>query len=334
MKKILVLITTLALLLVGCGNSDYNDNMNKGFDDAYDVDDGAFEESTEYGNQMAPEVDMAFNESISDVTLTSAQVNSDNLLVAEKRKIIKSGYITMETLKYDETIVKLQEKVSSYGGYIEVSNIGGASLYNKNQVRNAYFTLRIPQTSFQNFMEEVNTIGHVISQRSDGQDITSTYYDTDARVNTMEVQEERLLEILKKADKIEDVIILEQELSSVRYEIERLTQSLRRWDELVSYSTLEVNINEVYEITEKEVVAVSFKEKISNGFDNTIKDIKEGLETLIINLSSASPYLVFIIPGFFIVWIIFKKVKKGYHYEEISRETTVEEKKNVEDKKD
>ena len=58
-------------------------------------------------------------------------------------------------------------------------------------------------------------------------------------MESLSLQEERLLDILEKAEKLTDVLELEQELADVRYQIETLTTTLNRYDQLISYSTVE-----------------------------------------------------------------------------------------------
>jgi len=309
MKRVGIIALLVAIVLAGCSNSNNNDGG------AYDADyDMATESKAEMGmpegnfgyNEMDDAmVDMEYSEEY-EATVTSGGV------VETARKIIKTAYLSMETLDYDQAVLELKQQVAVYGGYIEVSNIGGSGIHSEKANRHAYFTVRIPEEGFQEFMLEVNTIGHVTSQQNNGQDITSSYYDTDTRVKTLEIQEERLLEILKKAEKIEDILALERELSSVRYDIERLTQNLRHWDQMISYATLNINIQEVYEITKEKKVPMTFSEKIKDGFNETIEDIKEGFEDLIVGMTSGSPYLIFILPGGLILVLVYKKVKRGY----------------------
>ena len=51
-------------------------------------------------------------------------------------------------------------------------------------------------------------------------DITDSYFDAQARLDSLRQQEASLLEILSKAEKLEDVVQLQTALSDVRYQIE------------------------------------------------------------------------------------------------------------------
>lgn len=320
MKKWISLWMVVVILLVGCSNKEVTEeSKGEAPEDVY----GAYAvEDKDFGYQ-----DQVINMEVddSDGMVFTSKENTNTVL--GQRKIIKTAYMTMETLEYDQAILKLQDKIAAYGGYIETSNIGGESIYQGRGARSAYFTLRVPEGVYLTFMDEVNTIGHVISKQTNGQDVTTNYYDTDARIKTLEVQEERLLAILMKAEKIEDILILEQELSSVRYDIERMTQSLRQMDQRISFSTLEVTIQEVYEITKEEVIPVKLGAKIKDGFVTSLEDIQDGLEELLINTTSFTPYLVFLVPALALVWFLLRKVRRGYKSAKLPEETEDEKNK-------
>ena len=56
------------------------------------------------------------------------------------------------------------------------------------------------------------------------------YTDYEARLSSLNTQEERLLDMLSKSEDVETLIALEQRLSDVRYEIESIERSLRNYD--------------------------------------------------------------------------------------------------------
>ena len=58
------------------------------------------------------------------------------------------------------------------------------------------------------------------------------------------IQEERILEIMKKADQVEDILNIERELNRIRTEINQRKNILKNWDQLVDYSSIEVSLRE------------------------------------------------------------------------------------------
>jgi hypothetical protein len=124
-----------------------------------------------------------------------------------------------------------------------------------------------------------------------GEDITGRYFDTEARVKSLKVQEDRLLTILAKAEILQDIIELERELSRVRYEIEDLTGSLKKWDNMVEYSRIIIDVYEVQELKKEEPLPITWGEKILNGFKKSCEQLWKLFENLIVFIVSAIPYL-------------------------------------------
>lgn len=218
----------------------------------------------------------------------------DDLVSQMGAKIIKSGYLTVETLDFEETTSAITRRVQQAGGFISSSNVQGWSRSDAKYkpLREAHYKIRIPSERFEQFMTDVGELGNVTRNESWGEDVSSQYFDTEARLQSLTIQEERLLTILSKAEELKDIIELERELSSVRYEIENLTGTLRKYDNLVAYSTLEIHIDEVEKITEIEEKPVTLWDKIARTFQNSIKNVTRVAEGLLLFLIGAIPFLI------------------------------------------
>lgn len=209
-------------------------------------------------------------------------------------KIIKSGYLAMETLDFEEATSEIIRKVQQAGGFIASSNIQGwsrADVKNK-PMRQAHYKMRIPSGKFEQFITDAGELGNITRNESWGEDVSSQYFNTEARLKSLTIQEERLLTILSKAEELKDIIELERELSSIRYEIENLTGTLRKYDNLVAYSTLEMDIREVKEIKEIEEDPVTLWEKMVNIFRNSIESVGEIAEGMLLFSIGAIPFLL------------------------------------------
>ncbi len=159
-------------------------------------------------------------------------------------------------------------------------------------MRQAHYKVRIPSERFEQFITDAGELGNITRNESWGEDVSSQYFDTEARLKSLTIQEERLLTILSKAEELKDIIELERELSSIRYEIENLTGTLRKYDNLVAYSTLEMDIREVKEIKEIEEDPVTLWEKMANIFRNSIESVGEIAEGMLLFSIGVIPFLL------------------------------------------
>lgn len=241
---------------------------------------------------------------------TDSRENLDNNLEGyEKRKIIKTANVGIETKEFDVTVEGIISKTKSIGGYIESSNIDGKRINQSGKInnRNAYFKLRIPENKFEEFLTEINTLGNVVFSSTNGEDITSQYFDTEAHLKSLLIQEERLLEILKKAEEVKDIIELERELSKIRYEIEKLTGTIKKWDNLVSFATLNIEVYEVHEITKSKEPAINLGEKIRDSFNKSVELVINIFKGLLIFVASIIPFSIILIPLGLLIYYIYKR---------------------------
>ena len=73
----------------------------------------------------------------------------------------------------------------------------------------------------------------------DSQDVTEEYIDITARLKTKKELEARYLELLKKANKVEEIVSIEKEIGNLRSDIESIEGRLRYINNAVAYSTLD-----------------------------------------------------------------------------------------------
>ncbi|MBZ9687293.1 DUF4349 domain-containing protein [Clostridium estertheticum] len=247
------------------------------------------------------------NETSKSVTNTKAPLNAS---LEGQGKIIRNGIIQMETLGFDVAVKQILSKTTSMGGYVQSSNVSGTNIEAKlsEQSRRGVFILRIPKSKFDSFILDIGNLGSITSQQISAEDVTSQYFDTQAHLKSLTIQEERLLELLKKTGKLEDIIVLEKELSSVRYEIEGLTGSLKKWDNLIDFCTLNIEVIEVHKIKEN---SVSFADKIVDGFISSVNSLVDFGKCFVVIISIFIPYLVVLSIIFLIIRYIYKYIKKS-----------------------
>ncbi|MFA9397094.1 MAG: DUF4349 domain-containing protein [Clostridiaceae bacterium] len=284
-KRILFIISFLILLLfiVGCGSSKSSDTSRA-------------EDSVESN-------DMDFGLEEDGESLNKAQ----NDFIDNESKIIKTASIELETKTFDDTKKALIEKTKEIGGYVESSNIYGSSMYEENSSRNASYTFRIPKEYYSDFLNTLGNLGHVRNLNESGENVTMEYYDTEAHLKTLKIEEERILALLEKSDNLTDIIQLEDKLSDIRYQIESLTSTLKNIDNKVDYTTFNINI---YESKEYTIAPSSLGQRLSSAFVSSGKSLVILFKGILIFIAALIPYLVIIIPICFIVYHLIKKRDK------------------------
>jgi len=214
----------------------------------------------------------AESKSISQDTLSNKADIGLQTFSSEERtqKIIKSADITIYVEKFDEKVAEIIKMVDELGGYIESSQIQGEKSADSSQ--RAHLALRIPEAKLNDALERIKTLGRVTNQQIKGEDITDNYYDTDARIRNLVQQEQRLLEILKMAENVDEILRIENELNRVRTEIDMLQGQIKMWDKMVEMSLVSVNLIE-QEPSKERVTVITLDEllqKVKQGFISAV----------------------------------------------------------------
>lgn len=220
-------------------------------------------------------------------------ISDKSLTVDDTRKIIKTVTLYLETKDFDSAIDEITSITAAAGGYIESSYVTGKS-YNDygNVTRNATFTLRVPAEGLDAYVNKLSDSFNVLSRQESSADITDTYFDSKARLDSLLTQEERLLSMLENADDLEYMLKLEDKLSEVRYQIENLNSMLQRYDKSVSMATINVTLQEVVEYQKITEAPKTFGERLYNSFVESWTDFAKGLQDFAVGLVYALPTLL------------------------------------------
>lgn len=195
-------------------------------------------------------------------------------------KLIQRANLTVESQEFDAAVAALDKLVKDKGGYYESNNLQQGTYYDVHAARYGDFIIRLPQDQFESFLSAAGDVGHVVSRSRSSEDVGEAYYDAEIRLKTQQTKHERLLSLLEKADNMENIIALENALSDVEYEIERLTGTLRKYDSLVGYSTITLRLNEVLKLTEQPKETASLGGRVANAFSGGLQSVGQNLGNL------------------------------------------------------
>ncbi len=282
---VLVLILLLGMMAAGCGAASKSAATETAVQD--NCSEAAYATDDIYSTEAMPEAAAGYTEE-GGTGASVVQVQD------VQRKLIRDVNLEVETETFEELLSTVGEKTRNLGGYIEESYTYNGSNYYGKGTRNANLTIRIPAEKLDEFLLAVGEVSNVISRNESVTDVTLEYVDLESHKKVLLAEQERLLELLEKAETIEDIISLESRLSQVRYQIESMEAQLRTMDNRVNYSTVYLYINEVAKLTP--VKEQTVWEKISTGFASSLYNVGEGFVNYGIGFIIFLPYLL--------VWVI------------------------------
>lgn len=293
----------MSLLLTGCGSSNGASDMMSSAVSKNE----SYESVTGEWGMYEEEIMLDEVVDAGDGSTETVDVSMDKSM---EEKLIRTVDMTVETKEYDQLMESITQEVKKLGGYIENMDSYNGSMYSDyRSSRSANMTLRIPKDKLDGFLESVSAISNVTRKNEGIENVTLQYVDLESHKKALETEYNRLLELLEKAESIEDIITIESRLSSVRYQMESMESQLRTLDNQVDYSTVYLNVEEVIIYTPvEEPGALS---RITEGFKESVTDIIDGAKEMGIYLIIKLPYLVLwtVIIGVF-VWLVVRSNRK------------------------
>ena len=273
----LLLALVLALVLAGCGAS----KAAGGASDSM----AASEPETGYWS----------NNSKSDDNYDEGGYDADGTPASDPAsrpvKMIYNGYMEMQTQDFDAAASGIDALVRALGGYFQQSSVSnrGSSSY-----RYGSYTIRIPAAQFEAFFQRAGQLCHVTYTNTTADDVSESYYDTEARLETARIKLERLQQLLAKATSMEDIITIESAISETEWDIENLSGTLRHYDALVDYATVNVELSEVYQLSGQDKAVTTFGGRLGQSFVNGLRAVGSALEDFAVWLAYSWVWLAVI----------------------------------------
>ncbi|SNU05294.1 protein of unknown function [Lachnospiraceae bacterium] len=330
MKKLFkgIIAVSICLGLTACGSKSsdssamYDSPVKKsasntaGAVDSFDSYDYAATEAAAYDDVAYEEA--AEELAIDDNSDTSSGDSSNNENTTNKLDVEKLIYrcnISLETLRFNDTVNEFQKLITKYDGFIESENtyIDGSVSYGSSGLGVYTATVRVPSSKYKDFVNETGGIGTLTNKSQNVTNVSQEYSDLSVEMEVLEAQKQDYMEMLKEAKKLEDmdnVILISDKIASVSTRINQIKTRLNTIDNDVAYSYVDINIREVKEIVEhtEETFGTRFTKEVKQGW----YDFGYGFQNFIIWIvANIWGLLIFFGIIFLIIFIIRKIIKKA-----------------------
>lgn len=154
------------------------------------------------------------------------------------RKIVKNGYMTLEVNDITVALAGAAAIANDLNGYVVSSNKSGDKDITYGQI-----SIRIPSDRFDEALDRLSKLAvSVPNESTTSEDKTQQYTDLQAQLRNKEAAEAQYLEILKKAEKVEDILAVQRELTNVRGEIEQLKGQILYIERTADMALISVNM--------------------------------------------------------------------------------------------
>ena len=174
---------------------------------------------------------------------TLAQDASDESLPGgDTATLVQQRRIIVRTVDMGIVVDDVGESIDAIGGVAE--EMGGWLVSSSHAEEHfGFVSVRVPAERLDEAIQRLRIMAQdVKSEITSSRDVTDEYYDIQARLTNLEATEGALIKLLDRAEKVEDALSIQQSLSEVQENIERLQGRIKLLEQTAAYSLINVSL--------------------------------------------------------------------------------------------
>lgn len=189
--------------------------------------------------ESAPDAGMA--KMAPDSNMTTSTGGSTDPLAAGERLVVRDANLSIQVADVNAADQQIRTLVAGVNGFVLNSSTYGAD---QDLVIN--LSLKIPSDKLDGAITSIEKMAHkVVARGMSGSDVTEEYVDLEGRLTALNASRDRLLELLKKAEKVEDAVAVNAALTDVQSQLEQVTGRMRYLRQSAAMSTLTLEIRPI-----------------------------------------------------------------------------------------
>ena len=157
-------------------------------------------------------------------------------LVSQRRIIVRTADLSLVVDDVSGAIDEVSRMAESMGGWVVSSD--------RSTKHSGFVSVRVPAESLEETIDELRELAvEVQSEVTTSKDVTDEYVDTTARLTNMQATQAALIRLLERAEKVEDALKVQNELTRVQEEIERLQGRIKFLEQTSAFSLVNVRLS-------------------------------------------------------------------------------------------
>jgi hypothetical protein len=155
-----------------------------------------------------------------------------------QRLVIKTATIALLVENVDAAEAQVRQLADDRDGFVLSS-----SAYGEDRNRTASISFKVPAERFDDAIGALAALAiKVESQEVQGQDVTDEYVDLNSRLRNLRAVETRLLQFLNDAQRTDDLLAINQQLTDVQGQIEQTQGRISYLEQSAALSTITVSL--------------------------------------------------------------------------------------------
>jgi hypothetical protein len=166
----------------------------------------------------------------------AASGDSEGRGSATGRKIVTTYRMTLRVSNVDAAMQNIESEVGTRGGFVESSS------RSQDRENSRSLTVSIPANISGVYENDLESRYDVKSSDVDREEVTDSYSELEAEIESLETEYQRLNELINQTDDVDTLIQLQERLSTVRSRLNYNQQRLDRLQEDIEYSTFHITL--------------------------------------------------------------------------------------------
>src|SRR6266849_2604016 len=205
--------------------------------------------------------------------------------------------ISVKSGSFDSSLASVRSLVELEKGYVSGTDAQANPVTN-DQIRTGVISFMVPASNFDETIDALTKMGKVQTEHISGNDVSAQYVDLQARLANQEAQRNAMLALLAKAQTVEQIILVQNQLGQITGQIEQLKGQIQYIEHNVAFSTITVQMTEAG-------APVATAPSDSWGFASALSDAAHNfvatVNYLITGLGAVGPILILLGLGF-LLW--------------------------------
>jgi hypothetical protein len=205
--------------------------------------------------------------------------------------------ISVKSGSFDSSLASVRSLVELEQGYVSGQDAQANPITN-DQIRTGVISFMVPATKFDETIDALSKMGKVQTEHISGNDVSMQYVDLHARLVNEEAQRDAMLALLARAQTIDQIIQVQNQIGSITGQIEQLKGQIQYIDHNVAFSTITVQMTEAgAPVTAAPSDSWGFASALSDAAHNFVATVNY----LITGFGAVGPILILLGLGF-LLW--------------------------------
>jgi hypothetical protein len=229
----------------------------------------------------------SFTPMLAKRVFSEARVAQSSVL-PEGTRIARTASLRIFVRNFSAARESVDRIVRSRGGFTASMTISSP----KDSSRSLSGDFAIPTAQCDAALQEFRSLGHVEEEHQGSEEVTAQSEDLDIRLKNARETETRLTNILRVGTgKVSDVLEVENEITRVREEIERMEAEQKRLNNRVVFASIELSLTEEFQ-AESGIRSSQLGLRMRNALVDGYRDAADGLLDVLEIVLSTGPSLL------------------------------------------